>query len=55
VAHSRILRTGRSDGNWIEVVEGLEPGDRIVYDGHFALEDGSMVEIDGAAAPVGAE
>ena len=48
VARARTLRTGRSDGNWIEVVEGLENGDRIVYDGHFALEDGSLVEIDGA-------
>lgn len=55
VAHSRILSTGRSDGDWIEIVEGLETGERIVYDGHFALEDGSIVEIDGVASPVHAE
>jgi membrane fusion protein (multidrug efflux system) len=51
VARSRILRTGRSDGNWIEVLDGLEAGDRVVYDGHFALADGSIVEIDGAGTP----
>jgi len=50
VARTRILRTGRSDGNWIEVLDGLEAGDRVVYDGHFALADGSIVEIDGADA-----
>jgi len=50
VARSRIVRTGRSDGKWIEVVEGLESGDRIIYDGQFALEDGSFVEIDESVA-----
>jgi RND family efflux transporter MFP subunit len=53
VARSRILRTGRSDGKWIEVVEGLESGDRIIYDGQFALEDGSFVEIDESVAAAG--
>lgn len=55
VARTRILRTGRSDGNWIEVLDGLEAGDRVVYDGHFALADGSVVEIDGADAKSGLE
>jgi len=50
VARSRTLRTGRSDGKWIEVVEGLESGDRIIYDGQFALEDGSTIEIDESVA-----
>jgi membrane fusion protein, multidrug efflux system len=55
VARSKVLRTGRSDGEWIEIVEGLESGDRVVYDGHFALEDGSVIEIDEAPAPVRGE
>ena len=45
-----VVRTGRSDGKWIEVVEGLESGDRIIYDGQFALEDGSIVDIDESVA-----
>lgn len=49
IARARIIETGRSDGDWIEVVDGLKEGDRIVFDGHFALQDGSEVELDGVA------
>jgi RND family efflux transporter MFP subunit len=47
VARARRLRTGRSHGEWIEVLDGLEEGDQVVSDGHFALEDGSLVVVDG--------
>jgi len=47
VARTRRLRTGRSHGAWIEVIDGLEEGDQVVWDGHFALEDGSIVVVDG--------
>lgn len=47
VARTRRLRTGRSHGEWIEVLDGLEEGDHVVSDGHFALEDGSLVVVDG--------
>lgn len=47
VARTRRLRTGRSHGEWIEVLDGLEEGDQVVSDGHFALEDGSLVVVDG--------
>jgi RND family efflux transporter MFP subunit len=47
VARTRRLRTGRSHGAWIEVLDGLEEGDQVVWDGHFALEDGSIVVVDG--------
>jgi multidrug efflux pump subunit AcrA (membrane-fusion protein) len=50
VARTRRLRTGRSHGEWIEVLDGLEEGDQVVRDGHFALEDGSVVVIDGNPA-----
>ena len=46
VARTRALRTGRSDADWVEVVDGLAPGDRVVHDGQFALADGVVVEID---------
>jgi len=51
VVRARTLRTGRSDGDWIEVLEGLDEGDRVVWDGHFALDDGSSVIVDGGSAP----
>lgn len=47
VAHSRRLRTGRSQGEFVEILEGLEEGDLVVFAGHFALEDGAVVEVDG--------
>ena len=50
VARARPLRTGRSDGEWIEILAGLEEGDRVVWDGHFALDDGSSVIVDGGSA-----
>lgn len=48
VARSREVRTGRNDGQRIEILEGLEDGDEVVVEGHFALEDGSHVVVDGA-------
>jgi multidrug efflux pump subunit AcrA (membrane-fusion protein) len=47
IARARTLRTGRSAGEWIEILDGLEAGDEVVYDGHFALEDGSVVDVEG--------
>lgn len=46
-ARTRRVRTGRSHGKWIEILDGLEEGDQVVWDGHFALEDGSIVVVDG--------
>ena len=48
VARTRRLKTGRSQGDWVEVLDGLEVGDIVVWDGHFALADGTPVVLDGA-------
>ena len=50
VARLRGLKTGRSSGAWIEVLEGLEAGDRVVVDGQFALRDGTPVALEDAPA-----
>ena len=47
-ARSRLVRTGRSEGEWVEVLDGLAEGDRVVFDGQFALTDGSVVSVEGA-------
>jgi membrane fusion protein (multidrug efflux system) len=47
VARTRRLRTGRSQGEWVEILDGLEEGERVIWDGHFALADGTPVTIDG--------
>lgn len=54
VARIRPVRTGRSEGDWIEILDGLEEGDAVVWDGHFALEDGSVVLVDGPPANLAA-
>lgn len=54
VARARSVRTGRVEGERIEILAGLADGDEVVFDGHFALEDGSSVVVDGdpaASAP----
>jgi multidrug efflux pump subunit AcrA (membrane-fusion protein) len=48
VARRRGVRTGRSGGERVEILEGLEPGDEVVIDGQFALRDGAAVVVDGA-------
>jgi membrane fusion protein (multidrug efflux system) len=48
VAQIRRLRTGRSQGDWIEILDGLAEGDGVIWDGHFALDEGASVIVDGA-------
>lgn len=54
VARVRSVRTGRVAEDAVEIVDGLSEGEEVVFDGHFALQDGSRVVIDGESAPVGA-
>ena len=46
VATLRALRTRRSAGEWIEVLDGLAEGDRVIVEGQFALRDGIEVVLD---------
>lgn len=48
VARARAIRTGRNEGQWVEILDGLAEGDAVVVDGLFALENGSIVVVDGA-------
>ena len=47
VVRTRQVRTGRSEGQWIEILEGVEEGERVVWEGQFALADGVSVVVDG--------
>ena len=55
VARIKPLRTGRSEGDWVEILDGLAEGDIVVYDGQFALEDGSVVSVEGKRSDVAAD
>lgn len=40
-----IVRLGQTRGDYIEVIEGLEAGERIVTDGAFKLREGAVIQI----------
>ena len=46
-AASRRVRTGRIHGEFVEVLDGLQAGDQVIWDGQFALGEGSVIVIDG--------
>ena len=48
-AHLRPVRTGRTDGSLIEIVDGLATDETVVIDGQFALRDGAPVTIVGGS------
>lgn len=41
----RPLKLGQADGDRVAVVEGLQPGERVVIDGADRLRDGAKVEV----------
>ena len=45
-AEERVIRSGRNDGDFVEILDGAVAGDRVVIDGHFALGNGALVSID---------
>jgi multidrug efflux system membrane fusion protein len=53
----RPIKLGATDGDRVEVLSGLAPGDRIVVDGADKLRDGAKINVRAAAdatAPAGA-
>lgn len=34
----RLVKTGRSDGQWVEILDGLKPGERVIGEGSFVLK-----------------
>jgi RND family efflux transporter MFP subunit len=50
VAHFQAVQTGLSDGDFIEVTEGVQDGMRLVTVGALALRDGDRISVIGAGA-----
>jgi multidrug efflux system membrane fusion protein len=48
----RTVKTGVQDGNNIQVLEGIKPGDTVVVDGADRLRDGADVEIPNPAGKI---
>jgi len=50
VARSRDVSPGNSSGDRVQILKGLQPGEKVVTEGGTALEDGMKVaEVAGAA------
>ena len=50
-AEQRTIRTGLSNGGWIEVLEGLKGSEQVVTVGQAGLKTGTLVKIVGDGAP----
>lgn len=46
-AQRTVLKLGYNDAGWVEVREGLQPGDQVVIAGKAALREGSAVQVIG--------
>ena len=51
VAEQRFIRTGRTEGDFVAVTEGLQPGETVVSAGAFKLRNGSSIEVNNDMAP----
>jgi membrane fusion protein (multidrug efflux system) len=51
VAEQRFIRTGRTEGDFVAVTEGLKPGEIVVSAGAFKLRNGATVEVNNDMAP----
>lgn len=50
-AQRRVVRVGFADSDYVEVREGLKPGDRVITVGRNAVRDGTLVQVLDAEAP----
>ena len=51
VLRRQFVQLGASRGDFVDVIDGLAPGDRIVTSGVFKLRGGLSVVIDNTLAP----
>jgi len=47
-ARVRRVRYGVTEGDWVEILEGVQEGERVVRNGQLALRDGDAVNVTGA-------
>ncbi|PXA03997.1 efflux transporter periplasmic adaptor subunit [Coraliomargarita sinensis] len=50
-ARQKFIRIGQTRGDYVSIVEGLKPGERIVSAGGFKLRNGSRIRINNELAP----
>lgn len=50
-ARLQIVTVGRNNEDRVAILDGLEDGERVVVDGHFALSDGDPITLDTVPSP----
>lgn len=50
IAHSRMVHVGIRNGDWVEITEGLQLGERAVIKGQYNLREGDRVAAEKAPA-----
>ena len=45
IAHQKIITTGKSQGEYIEVLSGVEAGEKIIVEGARSVKDNQIVKI----------
>ena len=50
-ARQVFVTTGRRSGGLVEIVSGIEPGDRVIFAGQNRLSNGTPVVPDNTVAP----
>ncbi len=53
VAHFRPVRTGMQDGDRVQIVQGIDEGQRVVTTGALAIKDGDRVQLQAGAGQNG--
>ncbi len=51
VAHQKFVKLGRQKGDFVSILKGLEPGERVVSAGAFKLNNNAKVELNDGMQP----
>ena len=54
-AHEKAVVTGAPQGAKVQIVSGLKPGERVIVQGQYELEDGAKVEVGAGEKKAGKE
>ncbi|HMK23112.1 MAG TPA: efflux RND transporter periplasmic adaptor subunit, partial [Terriglobales bacterium] len=52
-AHQTSVKTGIHDGDQIQIIEGVQPGDKVIVSGAYGLPDKTKVTVEAANEPAG--
>ncbi len=53
LAHQKPVKLGIRNGNDVQVIEGLNEGDKVVSNGAYGLPDKTKIKVESAEAPAG--